>query len=329
MPTPKPQPQYDPLFAADLARFGPAATYPVPTVAEAASYCKQLAGRHYENFVVVSCMLPRRLRGPFYAVYAYCRWADDLADEIADPAECLRLLDWWEEELSACFRGEAKHPVFVALRDTLREFPLDVQPFRDLLSAFRQDQRKTRYETWAELEDYCTRSAVPVGRIVLQLAGCTDPQVLAGSDHICIGLQYANFLQDVGIDYTRGRIYLPQEELRLWRVREDDLAALLPRTYFGSLEGCLVASAVRTQREFDQGERLLRLATVPPPEWLRIDLELFLEGGRAVLSRLSRIGYDLRKGPKVSKATQLRLFLKAWCRHTWNGVWSRLRGRPV
>src|SRR5690606_28285597 len=124
---------------------------------------------HYENFTVASWLLPRRLRDPFYALYAYCRWSDDLADETGDPQESLRLLDWWESQLARMYAGEAEHPVFIALRQTVADFAIPIEPLRDLLVAFRRDQTQTRYETFADLCEYCRYSANPVGRLVLYL----------------------------------------------------------------------------------------------------------------------------------------------------------------
>ncbi len=137
--------------------------------AEAEQYTRWLATHHYENFHVVSFLLPKRLHQDFYNVYAFCRWADDLGDEIGDTAESLRLLAWWREELEAMYAGHVQHPVFVALEGTARKYDLPKQLFADLISAFEQDQRVTRYANWDELFGYCRCSANPVGRLVLRL----------------------------------------------------------------------------------------------------------------------------------------------------------------
>ena len=170
--------------------------------------------RHYENFTVASRLLPRRLRQHVCNIYAYCRWADDLADEIGDPQRSLALLDWWETQLRDCYDGRAAHPVFIALSETIRKFDIPAEPFLDLLVAFRQDQRVTRYETIDQVLEYCRCSANPVGRLVLYLGRCHTPERARLSDSICTGLQLANFCQDVARDWDRGRIYLPQADCR-------------------------------------------------------------------------------------------------------------------
>ena len=197
-------------LAAELARFGPAAATPRMSLDEAQAYCRRLAQSHYENFTVVSRLFPRHLQQPLCNVYAYCRWADDLADEPIDrsphaPREgtVMRsmtptmLLDWWEAQLNAAYAGQAAHPVFIALSQTIQDFDLPRQPLADLLVAFRRDQWQTRYETLADLLTYCEKSANPVGRIVLTLGRAATPENIGLSDSICTGLQLANFWQDV------------------------------------------------------------------------------------------------------------------------------------
>ncbi len=185
-----------------------------PRLPQAQAYCRRLARTHYENFTVASWLLPRKLRQHFANIYAYCRWSDDLADETAGGAESLQLLDWWQSQLDDCYRGIATHPVFVALQSTIDEFDIPIDPFRDLLIAFRQDQTQTRYETFDDLLGYCRNSANPVGRLVLYLGRCHDDRRGQLADNICTALQLANFWQDVARDYDRGRIYLPQESCR-------------------------------------------------------------------------------------------------------------------
>ena len=183
------------------------------SVAEAERYTRWLATHHYENFNVASWLLPRRLHQHFYNLYAYCRWADDLGDEIADPARALELLDGWDRELRDCYAGNPSHPVFVALRGTIRAFDIPVEPFSDLLIAFRQDQTVHRYPTWSGVLGYCSYSANPVGRLVLYLCGYRDAERQRLSDATCTALQLANFWQDVGRDLEKGRIYIPLEAL--------------------------------------------------------------------------------------------------------------------
>ncbi|OYW19441.1 MAG: squalene synthase HpnC, partial [Planctomycetales bacterium 12-60-4] len=201
-------------FQADLDCWGPAAATlkSAPNQSEAEAYCRQLATSHYENFPLVSWLLPPQLHQHFYNVYAYCRWADDLGDEVGDTARSLELLGWWRAELDRCYAGDASHPVFVALKSTIAEFAIPRAPFSDLISAFEQDQHVREYDTFEQLRDYCRRSADPVGRIVLYLCRQFSEENAAWSDSICTGLQLANFWQDVARDYDIGRIYLPRED---------------------------------------------------------------------------------------------------------------------
>ena len=212
------------MFADDLRQWGPDAigSRPVPSRAEAEAHCRRLATTHYENFPLVSWLLPRALHPHFYNVYAYCRWADDLGDEVGDSQRSLELLGWWRDQLNRCYAGEARHPVFVALRTTIDEFAIPVTPFDDLISAFEQDQRVKEYDTFEQLRDYCRRSADPVGRIVLYLCRQYTDANVAWSDSICTGLQLANFWQDVARDYAIGRIYLPREDRERFGVTRED-----------------------------------------------------------------------------------------------------------
>lgn len=302
----------DAAFLADLARFGPSATYaPVP-LAEAEAYCRKLARRHYENFVVATGLLPKRIQQPFYNVYSYCRWSDDLADEVADPAEAARLLDWWEGEFDAALAGAPRHPVMVALVSTIRSFDLPEAPFRNLLVAFRRDQTQTRQPTWETLFDYCRHSANPVGRIILALADCRDEARGALSDSICTGLQLANFWQDVARDFARGRIYLPQEAWRKHGLSEATFAAGVATPEF---RRAIRDAVERAEACFEAGRPLL----AEVPKWLRIDLELFIEGGRAVLHRIRLQDYDVQRRPKVGKLTQMFLLGRAILRQGWPG----------
>jgi len=199
-----------------------------PSQSEAQEYCRHLARTHYENFSVATWFLPERLRQHFYSVYAYCRISDDLGDEVDHPAASLQLLDEWEAELHACYAGSPRHPVFVALAETVPKFDIPMQPFADLLKAFRQDQTITRYPTFNDLLGYCRYSANPVGHLVLYLCGYRDAERQALSDFTCTALQLANFWQDVSVDYAKGRIYLPLEDMQHYKVSERDIAA--PKT---------------------------------------------------------------------------------------------------
>src|SRR5690606_25842748 len=190
------------------------------SLAQAEAHCRRLARSHYENFLVASVLLPRAMRQPFYNVYAFCRHADDLADESGSPQLALDRLHDWQVQLQRCFSGRAEHPIFVALSDTRSRFQLSIEPFDQLLDAFRQDQTKTRYATFAERLDYCRRSANPVGRIVLRLAAADSPENMELSDRICTGLQLANHWQDIRRDFLAGRIYLPQDAMDAHGVTE-------------------------------------------------------------------------------------------------------------
>ncbi len=196
-----------------------------PALVEAQAYCRRLARSHYENFSVASWFLPERLRQDFFNVYAYCRISDDLGDEVGDANASLQLLDQWEAELDACYAGSPRHPVFVALAETVRKCEIPKQTFVDLLTAFRQDQRVSRYTTFNDVLNYCHYSANPVGHLVLYVCGYCDAERQALSDFTCTALQLANFWQDVSVDYSNGRIYLPLEDLRRFGVTEDDIAA--------------------------------------------------------------------------------------------------------
>jgi squalene synthase HpnC len=296
-------------FQEELATLGPKIECArKATLAEALTYCRNLARTHYENFTVASWLLPAELRPHFHAIYAYCRWSDDLADETAGGAASLELLDWWQSQLEECYRDPeaARHPVFVALVPTIREFGIPIEPFRDLLVAFRQDQTCKRYETFEDLLGYCRNSANPVGRLVLYLGRCHDQRRGALADSICTGLQLANFWQDVKRDYENGRIYLPQESCR--RAGYDE--SMFARHEFNPSFRRLLAEEVdRAESFLRAGEPLVGLVTKP----LRVDVRLFVDGGLAILDAIRRIDYDVwRARPVVTKWTKLRLFFRAW-----------------
>src|SRR6185437_16467005 len=246
---------------------------------EAERYTHWLATHHYENFSVVSWLLPRNLQQHFYNVYAYCRWADDLGDEVADSACALELLDWWERELDLCYAEHPSHPVFVALAPTIRAFDIPAEHFRDLLTAFRQDQTVHSYSSWEAVLDYCRYSANPVGRLVLYLCGYRDPRRQALSDATCTALQLANFWQDVSRDLEKGRIYIPVDLIAKHGLAPADIEARRFDARYAALMRELIA---RTRDLFAQGWPLI--ATVDGR--LRVDLELFSNGGLTVLSAI-------------------------------------------
>src|SRR6266576_303117 len=226
-----------------------------PSLEAAREYCRRLARSHYENFSVASWFLPARLRQHFFNLYAYCRISDDLGDEVGDTAASLQLLDEWEGELNACYDGQPRHPVFVALAETVRMFEIPKQEFADLLTAFRQDQTVTRYESLGDLLGYCRNSANPVGHLVLYLCGYKDDERQLLSDYTCTALQLANFWQDVTADYAKGRIYLPLEDLRRFGVSEEEIRDGRNTSPFREMMRFEVA---RAREGFKQGLPLVR-----------------------------------------------------------------------
>jgi squalene synthase HpnC len=273
-------------FAVELRRFGPDRAYRPVRLADARAYCSRLARSHYENFSVTSVLLPRHLLRHFHAVYAYCRWADDLADEAGGGPHALALLRWWQDELLRCYEGRARHPVFVALHETVRRFRIPPQPFLDLLFAFEQDQIVKRYRTYEQLLGYCRHSANPVGRLVLYLCRAFDAPSAALSDSICTALQLANFWQDVGRDLDIGRVYLPEEDRQEFGYTEPDLQA---RRYNAAFVALMQFEVERTRALFYRGLPLLERM---PPE-VRPDIELFVRGGLAVLRKIDRCRYNV------------------------------------
>lgn len=273
------------------------------TAAEAIDYTRWLATHHYENFHVVSFLLPKRLHQDFYNVYSYCRWADDLGDEIGNTQESLRLLEWWRGELDRMYAGEAQHPVFVALQGTVAKYGIPKKPFADLVRAFIQDQTVTRYETWDGVLDYCVYSANPVGHLVLYLCGYSDPERQRLSDATCTALQLANFWQDVTVDQLKDRVYLPLDLLRRHGYTVDELFAHQFDPRFREV----MKEAVDTARElFLTGLPLSRMVD----RRLSIDLELFSRGGLCVLDKIEAQGYDvLSQRPKISKLERVRLLV--------------------
>jgi len=287
-----------------------------PTQAEAQEYCRRLARSHYENFSVATWFLPERLRQDFFNVYAYCRISDDLGDEVGNARASLSLLDQWEAELDACYGGHPRHPVFVALAETVRKCEIPKQTCVDLLTAFRQDQRVSRYATFTDVLGYCRYSANPVGHLVLYVCGYRDAERQALSDFTCTALQLANFWQDVSPDYANGRIYLPLEDLRRFGVTEDDIAAQRNTAAF-----CEVMR-FEVERARDWFRRGLPLIEKVDRE-LALDIELFSRGGQEILNAVEAQGYNvLGRRPAISKARKLTLVARA--------AWGKLlRGKRV
>ncbi len=276
-----------------------------PTLAEAREYCARLARTHYENFSVASWFLPSRLRQHFFNVYAYCRISDDLGDEVGDTTASLELLDQWQLELDACYNGIPKHPVFVALAETVRQFDIPKHEFSDLLIAFRQDQTITRFETFNDVLAYCKYSANPVGHLVLYLCGYRDPERQQLSDFTCTALQLANFWQDVTTDYAKGRIYLPLEDLRRFNVTEDDIARAQNTPDFSSM---MKFEVERARDWFHQGLPLISKVD----RELAIDLDLFSRGGQEILNAIEKQHFAvLGNRPAISKPRKLALVARA------------------
>ena len=276
-----------------------------PSLAEAREYCAHLARTHYENFSVASWFLPRRLRQHFFNVYSYCRISDDLGDEVGDTAASLALLDQWQCELNACYDGSPKHPVFVALAETVRQFEIPRHEFSDLLTAFRQDQTVTRFETFNEVLAYCKYSANPVGHLVLYLCGYRDAERQQFSDFTCTALQLANFWQDVSVDYEKDRIYLPLEDLRRYGVSEDDIAHNRNTPAFCDM---MKFEVERARDWFRQG---LPLVAKVDRE-LAIDLDLFSRGGTEILNAIEKQNFAvLGNRPAISKSRKLALVAHA------------------
>jgi squalene synthase HpnC len=280
-----------------------AANVPPPgcSIDAAQNYTRWLATHHYENFSVVSWLLPKELHQHFYNVYAYCRWADDLGDEIPDTNRALELLDWWEGELDACYDDKPSHAVFIALRETILAQDIPKQPFADLLKAFRQDQTVKRYPNWDAVINYCVCSANPVGRLVLYLCGYRDAERQHLSDATCTALQLANFWQDVSRDLDKGRIYIPLDIAASHEVSEADIVAKRFTDAYPRLMKELMA---RTRVLFNDGMPLAKVVDTR----LSIDLEMFSRGGLAVLDAIESSGYNtLEHRPSIGKAKQAGL----------------------
>ncbi|MFL5330753.1 MAG: squalene synthase HpnC [Gemmataceae bacterium] len=282
-------------FAAELARWGPHCDYPAPSPAAARTYCRRLATRHYENFSVASLFVPRHLLRHFHNIYAYCRWADDLSDETAGGDTALALLAWWQRELLGCYHGSPRHPVMIALHETIEKFDIPPKPFLDLITAFEQDQRIKSYDTYDQLLGYCQNSANPVGRLVLYLGRCHDETRGELSDHICTALQLTNFWQDVARDFDIERVYLPREDRDRFGFSDDDLQA---RRCMPAFRELMRLEVDRTRAMFHEGMPLVGLM----PKNLRAQIELFARGGLAILHKIERQGYDVfTRRPKLAK----------------------------
>jgi hydroxysqualene synthase len=281
-------------------------------------YCAQVAKSHYENFPVGSLLVPRKLRKHFYAIYAFARAADDFADESYDQgysqAKRLDLLGRWREMLIDSRSGRAEHPVFIALSDTATRFELPTGLFEDLLSAFSQDVTTRRYNDFDQLLDYCSRSANPVGRLILLLFGHRDEQLHHWSDRICTGLQLANHWQDVAIDLEKDRVYLPRDDLQRFGLDPDTLQSQSASEGFRRLMQFEVA---RAKECFEQGKPLC----VSVGGRLGLELRAVWLGGRGVLEMIEERGYDVfGSRPSLSGGQRLGILLKALQKRRFSGA---------
>lgn len=297
----------EPASPADDGLLGAPALYVTPatrpSLAEAQAWCKTLATTHYENFHVATFFLPAALRPHFHSVYAFCRTSDDLGDEVSDTVTATRLLAEWRAMLHQCFTHPdlSRHPVFVALRPTIAECSLPVQPFDDLISAFEQDQVYTHHESLATLEHYSRYSANPVGRLVLLVSGYHSEELMHLSDDICTGLQLANFYQDVVEDRARGRRYIPADAMQRFGVSDEQLIDCRFDANVRAMMQFLVADA---RDRLTRGQRITTLVSRD----LASTLQLFVNGGHAILDAIAAQDYDtLRARPVVTKAAKLRL----------------------
>jgi squalene synthase HpnC len=291
-------------FSEQLRQFGPGTSVRLSRD-EALAYCARLTATHYENFSVVTWLTPREHRPAFQSIYAFCRWSDDLGDEVGDPEKSLELLDWWRGELRAMYHDDVRHPVMIALAETVKRYRIPIDPFEALISAFEQDQRVTEYLTYEQLLDYCVRSANPVGHLVLYVAGAFSPEHARLSDATCTALQLANFWQDVARDLAIGRIYLPREDRDRFGYADSDLRALRFSPAFAEL---LQFEVARARDLLSKGRPLV--PRIPGP--LAVDVDLFSRGGSAILDRIEASGFDvLSARPALSRWTKLSLLGRA------------------
>jgi len=304
-------------FLAELDRWGPRADYSPLTRTQALAYSAHLAKTHYENFSVASLLLPRRLVPHVHNIYAYCRWADDLGDETGGGQRALDLLQWWRTELQRVYDGTPRHPVMIALQETIARFGIPITPFLDLIVAFEQDQIVKRYDTYEQVIGYCRYSANPVGHLVLYLCECFNERTARLSDSICTALQLANFWQDVARDLDIGRVYLPKDDREHFGYSDTDLEARRFTTAFAELMRFEVG---RARQLFYDGLPLVPLM----PRDVQADIELFAEGGLSILRKIEEIGYNvwqtrpvLRKWEKV--ALLVRVLGRGWLRRIGNG----------
>ena len=269
------------------------------SVEEAYAQCERLTKAHYENFTVVSWLLPRAVRQHFHAVYAYCRYVDDLGDEAL--GDRLALLDDWEADLRRCYDGTPNHPYLVALQQTIRAHDIPIDPFLRLIEANRMDQGSGCFANYADLLHYCEHSATPVGRLVLCLLGYKDAERQGLSDATCIALQLANFWQDVARDSAVGRIYIPLEDMAKFNYTEDELLQHVVNDNFRRL---MAFEVDRARALFHEGVALVGLVNGRA----KLDIALFSMGGLSILKAIEQQGYDVFvRRPRVTSGSKLAL----------------------
>lgn len=280
----------------------PAASW---SVESAYAFCERFALAHHESYPVASRFVPVEMRPHVLALYAFARAADDFADEPAYAGKRNEALDTWQIELDRCFHGEASHPIFIALADTIEKRNLPLPPFDDLLSAFRMDLEVRRYASFASLRGYTARSAEPVGRLLLSLFGYNDPELVRFADEISTALQLANFWQDLAADAARDHIYIPAEDLHFFGVHEAEVKSLKMTP---ELRHLIRFEVARTRAHFEKGRPLLR--RVGPD--LRLELSLIWLLGMALLDKIEEADFDIfSHRPTVRRRDQAFVLARA------------------
>jgi len=274
-------------------------------------YCEEIAKDHYENFPVASFLLPKEKRRYIYSIYAFARAADDFADEpgiIGGREKRLSLIDEWNQKLRDCYNGKAYDPIFIALANTSRDCKIPIEPLENLLKAFMQDVIKTRYDTFADVLDYCQNSANPVGRLVLMVFGSHDEEQFIYSDKICTALQLTNFWQDIAVDLLKDRIYIPREDIKKYGYSYEKL---IKKVYNHTYAELLKFEVNRTREIFNEGKELINIAGKDPKlKKLSKELKLTWLGGNKILDKIEEMDYNtLAKRPVISKLEKLKLFL--------------------
>jgi phytoene synthase len=275
---------------------------------DAFAHCAAITNTHYENFPVASFFLPAEKRPYIQAIYAFSRLADDMADESisGSPEERLQALSAWENQLQECFEGRAQHPVFIALNETVKKNGIPIEPLKNLITAFKQDVTRNRYETFEQLLEYCTLSANPVGRLVLMVFGYKEEELFKLSDKICTALQLTNFWQDVAIDLRKDRLYLPTEEMRDFGYSTIDWKK---ETCDDSFRKLLKFQVDRTREMFYEGAPLVNFLDRD----LELEIKLIWLGGMTILRQIEKVQYNVyRQRPVLSLPQKLSVLVKGF-----------------